>query len=242
MHALPSVDPPQGLFHGRRQASCRLELAELGARLTRADGGSAAATALAVRHDGERTIVLGFGGIAAVRAAAVSRLLGQACRLLEPWAAEGRIELRSLRPAVRRELLGWAEGWGEVTVVAASHRTLVLALRPRAVRRSDLSPNRHRMVQLADRDGAWCVWCSRPLDYRSPEATVDHVRCRSDGGGDSLDNLVLACAPCNHRRSNRSATLWLEACVASGAAVDEAAVAAAIRRARLGDRPLRRAA
>jgi 5-methylcytosine-specific restriction endonuclease McrA len=242
VHALPSVDPPQGLFHGRRQASCWLELSEVGVRLTRADGGTAAATALAVRHDGERTIVLGFGAIAAVRAAAVSRLLGQACRLLEPWAGEGRIELRSLRPPVRRELLAWAEGSGEAAVVAASHRTIVLGLRARAVRRGDLSPNRHRMVQLAARDGAWCVWCSRPLDYRSPEATVDHVRCRSDGGGDSLDNLVLACAPCNHRRSNRSAALWLEACVDSGAAVDEAAVVAAIRRARLGERPARRAA
>ena len=85
------------------------------------------------------------------------------------------------------------------------------------------------------------MWCSKHLSYRSADATVDHVRCRSAGGSDALDNLVLACAACNHKRSNRSAELWLQHCRKSGLEVDEHTIASAIRRAekhaRRGRRP-----
>lgn len=218
-----------------------MELGDLDTRLTRATGGARAALALGAAYRGERLVVLGFAGVRAVRSGAVSRLLGSALRLLEPWGEEGRIELRSLRPAVRRELLAWSDERDDVTVVAASRRSLLLAARPAAGRgESQLSTNRRRMLRLAARDGEHCVWCSRPLDHRSPEATVDHVRCRSAGGPDSLENLVLACAPCNHRRSNRSAELWLRHCLAVGLAVDEDAVARAIARTTREGRRTRR--
>jgi len=87
------------------------------------------------------------------------------------------------------------------------------------------------MLLLVARDGEHCVWCRQQLTHVSPEATVDHVRCRSRGGSNTLDNLVLACARCNHRRSDQPADAWLWRCVALGLSVDRVAVTAAIRRA-----------
>jgi HNH endonuclease len=62
-------------------------------------------------------------------------------------------------------------------------------------------------------------------------ATVDHVRCRSHGGTDAFDNLVLSCAPCNNQRAARDALPWLDVCLHRGVDVDVAAVRAAIERA-----------
>lgn len=222
------------------QGRLTFELDDLQVRLTRVDGGLRAATALSAAYRGERTIVLGFAGVRAARSAALSKLLGQARALLEPWAPQARIELRSLRQPVRRELLCWTSDRDDFAVVAAGRHALTLAPGGWAETRADscLSTNRRRMLLLAARDGEWCVWCSKRLTHRSPDATVDHVRCRSDGGADALDNLVLACAACNHARSNRSAELWLRHCLAAGREVDERAVAAALlRAARCGRRP-----
>ena len=46
----------------------------------------------------------------------------------------------------------------------------------------------------------YCQWCGIVLTAES--ATTDHLLPRSKGGGDDWGNLLLACAPCNHRRSN----------------------------------------
>jgi 5-methylcytosine-specific restriction endonuclease McrA len=226
-----------------RDERLRLELGELDLRLTRANGGTRAACELAAAYGGERTIVLGFAGVRAVRRVALTKLFAEACRLLEPWAEEGRLELRSLRPAVRRELVLVSAARADLVVVASARRALTLAPdRWRACRPSpSLTANRRRMLLLGERDGERCVWCSKQLSYRSLDATVDHVRCRSAGGSDALENLVLACAACNHKRSNRSAELWLQHCRKSGLEVDEQTIAAAIRRAekhaRKGRRP-----
>lgn len=210
----------------------RLELGDLDVKLTRAGGGSRAALELAAAYRGERTIVLGFAGVGAVRRAALSRLLAQGYALLEPWARQARLELRSLRPSVRRELLLWTAEQRELELVGMGRRALTLAPQPaREERAGPLGANRRRMLLLAERDGEHCVWCGKTLSYRSADATVDHVRCRSDGGADAIDNLVLACAACNHRRANRSAELWLRHCLASELDVDERAVVAAIHRA-----------
>jgi hypothetical protein len=129
-------------------------------------------------------------------------------------------------------LLEWAESDSEITVLAAARRKLILVpgCNDRRVLEASLSPTRRKMLRLAERDGSHCVWCSTPLTHRSLHATLDHVRCRSHGGADAIDNLVLACAPCNHRRANAPAVDWLEACVARGAQVDVAAAEAAIAR------------
>jgi 5-methylcytosine-specific restriction endonuclease McrA len=50
------------------------------------------------------------------------------------------------------------------------------------------------------RDGFRCQYCgshSHPL-------TLDHIIPKSRGGGDSWENLVAACIPCNNRKGSRT--------------------------------------
>jgi len=56
--------------------------------------------------------------------------------------------------------------------------------------------------RLAERDGLICHWCHRPLTLTT--ATIEHLRNRSDGGSNALQNLRLACAPCNNEREHRA--------------------------------------
>lgn len=214
-------------------------------RLARSDDADDVALALSASYRGERVISIGFGDLESVRQGPATRVVREACWLLRPWGREGRLELRSLRRPVRRTLLEWLEGVDDVTVVAAARRKLVLLPGPDERERleSALTPTRRKMLRLAERDGEHCVWCSTPLTYRSLHATVDHIRCRSHGGADALDNLVLACAPCNHRRANAPASIYLETCLDAGARVDVEAILRAIARShRHHGRPLLRAA
>lgn len=74
---------------------------------------------------------------------------------------------------------------------------------------------------LAQRDGAHCAYCSRPLviergnrDGRIPHelhATIDHRIPRARGGSDHPDNLSLACARCNSMKGAMTAREFLEA-------------------------------
>ncbi len=52
------------------------------------------------------------------------------------------------------------------------------------------------------RDQYTCQYCNA----QSPAArlTIDHVVPRSRGGGDTWENLVACCAPCNRRKANRT--------------------------------------
>lgn len=76
--------------------------------------------------------------------------------------------------------------------------------------------------QLAERDGGWyCHYCRIPLiplgqlhiygipsgdgeSYFIPDdirtCAADHIVAKSKGGGDQLDNLVLACDYCNSKK------------------------------------------
>jgi hypothetical protein len=220
----------------------RVDLLDLGVAMTRKGAGAQAALALAAAYRGERVVAIGFGGIRVVRDGAVSRLVRHALALLEPWADQGRLELRCLRPAVRRTILLWLASQSDLAVVARARRALVVtpaARQPHAF----LGANRRKMLLLATRDGERCVWCGKSISHRSADATVDHVRCRSRGGAAAVDNLLLACAACNHRRSDRPADEWLERCLSLGLPVDHDAVVAAIHRSeRLHRRRLRRSA
>jgi HNH endonuclease len=224
----------------------RFEPAARVRRLARVDEGDHVALALSASYRGERVISISFGDLESVRQGPATRVVREAAWLLRPWGREGRIELRSLRRPVRRTLLDWLEESGEVSVVAAARRKLVLAPAPDERERLEgtLTPTRRKMLRLAERDGEHCVWCSTPLTFRSIHATVDHIRCRSHGGADALDNLVLSCASCNHRRANAPASSWLETCTSGGATVDVDAVLAAIARSHRhhGERQLLRLA
>lgn len=48
------------------------------------------------------------------------------------------------------------------------------------------------------RDGWRCVYC------RGPAETIDHVLPRSRGGGHVWENVVAACARCNHLKGDRT--------------------------------------
>ncbi len=49
------------------------------------------------------------------------------------------------------------------------------------------------------RDGFRCQYCGS-----RDSLTVDHVLPKSRGGGDSWENLVAACTPCNNRKGCRT--------------------------------------
>jgi hypothetical protein len=226
-------------------ATLRVDPAARVRRLARAEEGDHAALALSASYRGERVISIGFGDLESVRQGPATRVVREACWLLKPWGREGRIELRSLRRPTRRTLLEWLGDVEDVTVVASARRKLVLLPGPddREKLESALSPTRRKMLRLGDRDGEHCVWCRTAITYQSIHATLDHIRCRSHGGADALDNLVLSCASCNHRRANAPASSWLEACLDAGQTVDVDAVLRAIARSHAHHgRPLRHAA
>ena len=52
---------------------------------------------------------------------------------------------------------------------------------------------------LFARDGWRCVYCGTS----SGRLTLDHVVPRSRGGESIWENVVTACAPCNHKKGNR---------------------------------------
>ena len=58
---------------------------------------------------------------------------------------------------------------------------------------------------LFARDGYACQYCGRhKRELRNREfLTRDHILPISRGGGNSWENVVTACSPCNHRKGNR---------------------------------------
>jgi len=48
--------------------------------------------------------------------------------------------------------------------------------------------------------GACCWWCETYLPAKN--LTLDHLKPSSKGGSNSLENLRLACFPCNNSRGN----------------------------------------
>lgn len=85
---------------------------------------------------------------------------------------------------------------------------------------------RHRVQELAERDGLWCWFCETGfLSVDSREITIEHLVPLAHGGPNHVSNLVLACGPCNRRAGNLpvSAKVRLRdeirlACTAVGAA------------------------
>jgi 5-methylcytosine-specific restriction endonuclease McrA len=53
---------------------------------------------------------------------------------------------------------------------------------------------------LFARDGWRCVYCGTA----GGRLTLDHIVPRSRGGDSVWENVVTACAPCNHRKGNRT--------------------------------------
>lgn len=65
---------------------------------------------------------------------------------------------------------------------------------------------RSDVEHLSDRDGWDCHYCGCSLGWGHPSVTppqVDHKVSRANGGGEGLDNKVLACGPCNGTKGAR---------------------------------------
>lgn len=58
-----------------------------------------------------------------------------------------------------------------------------------------------------NRDDRKCFYCDRKLKYK--HATMDHVKPECFGGLFEYDNLVTACFPCNQKRGNMPADIFL---------------------------------
>jgi 5-methylcytosine-specific restriction endonuclease McrA len=54
--------------------------------------------------------------------------------------------------------------------------------------------------EVLRRDSYTCQYCGQ----RAPVLTIDHVIPRHMGGEYTWQNLVTACAPCNHRKGGRT--------------------------------------
>lgn len=56
-----------------------------------------------------------------------------------------------------------------------------------------------RVIALIERDGPQCAYCDcLPVIYE-----VDHFIPKAKGGADRMDNLVLACPPCNRAKRDK---------------------------------------
>ena len=70
-----------------------------------------------------------------------------------------------------------------------------------------------KIARLVERDGATCVWCSRPVEIggkTEQRATLDHIVPRSVCRSDHLDVLVLSCFKCNNARGSMSINEFCE--------------------------------
>jgi 5-methylcytosine-specific restriction endonuclease McrA len=45
-----------------------------------------------------------------------------------------------------------------------------------------------------------CTYCSSSLKYN--EATIDHITPKSKGGSNAMENLCIACQPCNSKKAD----------------------------------------
>ena len=58
-----------------------------------------------------------------------------------------------------------------------------------------MSNNRKRKLKLLESQGGKCCYCGEPLDIEV--ATFDHVIPKAIMKWNALNNLVVACQPCN---------------------------------------------
>jgi hypothetical protein len=60
---------------------------------------------------------------------------------------------------------------------------------------------RENRLKVFERDGYLCRYCRKQLTRFT--ATLDHVQPVSEGGENSIENLVTACLRCNSKRGSR---------------------------------------
>ncbi|NNU66082.1 HNH endonuclease [Rhizobium indicum] len=63
-------------------------------------------------------------------------------------------------------------------------------------------------IKIREKQGGRCCYCLQPMvlsdkpPHKQPRnaETLEHPRCRSDGGRNNRDNIALACKRCNEER------------------------------------------
>lgn len=71
------------------------------------------------------------------------------------------------------------------------------------------SQRKRLFTRLIERDGAGCHYCGEPLlankhvDFNPQGISVDHIVPQIEGGGDDIENLVLACRRCNGQKKTK---------------------------------------
>jgi hypothetical protein len=84
-----------------------------------------------------------------------------------------------------------------------------------------------RKIEVWKRDKYRCRYCKAAVCNPSPDlspdrwATVDHVRPRSQGGKNTMKNLVTACQRCNQRKASIPVSQFVKNGGAPGATVWE---------------------
>jgi 5-methylcytosine-specific restriction endonuclease McrA len=64
--------------------------------------------------------------------------------------------------------------------------------------------------EVRQRANYLCEYCHASERWQYVSFTVDHIKPRSLGGGDGLENLALACFHCNRRKTNRFSVVVIE--------------------------------
>lgn len=65
-----------------------------------------------------------------------------------------------------------------------------------------IRPDKRLAIYLRDR--FTCLYCLTDLHDADPaDITLDHVKAKSDGGGNGEDNLITSCRSCNCRRQDK---------------------------------------
>jgi hypothetical protein len=77
----------------------------------------------------------------------------------------------------------------------------------RATRRKKVNRKRGPVLlqTLFKRDGKRCWYCDKPLIVAT--ATIEHLLNVSNGGNNHINNLAVACSPCNQKARNMGITL-----------------------------------
>ena len=71
-------------------------------------------------------------------------------------------------------------------------------------------PNQIKETRAAviARDKRVCQYCGKSKLYKT-QLNLDHVIPDSAGGGFTLDNLVVACKQCNHRKGSKPISQYI---------------------------------
>ncbi|NER06996.1 MAG: HNH endonuclease [Okeania sp. SIO3C4] len=58
--------------------------------------------------------------------------------------------------------------------------------------------------QVIKRANGLCEYCKYPAKYASEPFCMEHVKPKSKGGEDTLENLALSCSSCNGHKYNKT--------------------------------------